>query len=107
MNLIVGAYGLICLSIFVAAVVHSNVLSPGEDAVEPLALLVVPIAFNVCYTLGWIVEVPVRVIWPSLSWKAGTLLMLLGLVFSFCVLSLPAIFWVGYIALQAVGIVKS
>ena len=31
-------------------------LQPGEDAVEPMALLLAPFAMNLCYTAGWVAE---------------------------------------------------
>src|ERR1700677_4510188 len=36
-NLLIGVYGIFCLSVFFWAILSSNVLQPGEDAVEPMA----------------------------------------------------------------------
>ena len=105
-NLLIGAYGVVCLLIFFAAISSSHVLQPGEDAVEPIALILVPIAFNICYTFGWVVEATARAVMPRLSPKLGPRLLLAGLAFSLCVISLPAVFWGGYFLLHALGIVK-
>jgi hypothetical protein len=99
-NLLIGVYGISCLAVFFWAVVSSDVLQPGEDAVEPIAIMFAPFFFNICYTLGWLVEVPARLANPELSPNFGPLLMKLGLGFSFCVISIPAVFWVGYRCLQ-------
>ncbi|HZZ45073.1 MAG TPA: hypothetical protein VFE58_19205 [Tepidisphaeraceae bacterium] len=105
-NLLIFVYGTVCLVIFFAAINSSHVLQPGEDAVEPIAIIVAPIAFNICYTLGWLVEAPVRLVAPGLTPKLGPRLLLMGLIFSCCMISLPALFWGGYFILHALGIVK-
>jgi hypothetical protein len=105
-NLLVAAYGVVCLLIFFWAITSAGVLQPGEDAVEPLAILAAPILFNVAYTLGWMVEAPARAAVPNLSPKFGPRLLMLGLAFSFCVISLPALFWGAYRCLQIVRLIK-
>ena len=58
-NLVVGAVGL--ASIVVFEIVANSMIPRGEDAVEPLLLLVgifaYGVACNVAYTLGWIGEI--------------------------------------------------
>src|SRR4051812_19264229 len=105
-NLVIGIYGIVCLLISFAAINASHVLQPGEDAVEPMAIILAPIAFNVCYTFGWLVEAAVRIAAPAASPKLGPRLLLAGLIFSFCVISLPAVFWLGYVCLKALGIIR-
>ncbi len=105
-NVLIGAYGIVCFLIFFAAINGSKVLQPGEDAVEPIAIILVPIAFNICYTFGWLVEAPARALAPGLTPKLGPRLLLVGLLFSFCIISLPAVFWVGYLLLHVLGIAK-
>ncbi|WP_165072845.1 hypothetical protein [Paludisphaera rhizosphaerae] len=102
-NLVVGAYGVVCLAIFFWGLSGSGELKPGEDAVEPLALLAAPIMFDVCYTLGWVVEALARRSHPDLPRWLGPLLMALGLAFSLAVVTMPAAFWGGYRCLQIVG----
>src|SRR5208282_2455854 len=59
-NLIVGFYGLICLVVFYWAINSSGQLKEGDDAIEPLALIFAPIGVNICYTLGWFVQLLFR-----------------------------------------------
>lgn len=86
-NLLIGVYGIVCLLIFYAVITHSPALQPGEDAVEPLAVILAPIAFNVCYTLGWLVETSARALAPRLTPKLGPRLLFIGLVFSLIVVT--------------------
>jgi hypothetical protein len=101
-NLLIGVHGILCLVVIFWAITSSHALEPGEDAFEPLAILITPVLFNVCYTLGWLVEVPARLANPKLSPRFGPLLMKLGLGFSFCVISSPAAIWAAYRCLQLV-----
>ena len=54
----------IAVPIFFVAIMHSGELNPGEDAVEPLALLAAPVLANVAYTLGWFTEIIVDLVLP-------------------------------------------
>jgi len=60
------------------AIATSGHLHPGEDAVEPIALLAAPFGINLLYTLGWLVEVPARLLRPGLSPRFGQLLLKMG-----------------------------
>jgi len=102
-NLIIGAYGIVCLIVFLLAAESSGRIPPGEDAVEPIALLFAPFAVNLLYTLGWLVEVPVRLILPDLSPRFGPLLMKLGLALGLFFVTLPAAIWVAILLLQFAG----
>ncbi len=57
-NIAVGVAGLLTVAIML--VIGSLVAAPGEDAVEPVVLIVgvagYAVAANVLYTLGWITE---------------------------------------------------
>jgi hypothetical protein len=103
-NIIVGAYGILCLVVFFAAITTSGHLQPGEDAVEPLALIAAPIVVNILYTLGWIVELTYRRIQPDLSLRFGPRLLKVGLGLGLFFSTLPAAFWTGYRLLQWVGV---
>lgn len=103
-NLIVGGYGFVCLVVFFAAITTSGHLGPGEDAVEPLALIAAPIAINLLYTLGWTVEVVYRSIEPDVSPRFGPRLLALGLALGLSLCTLPAAFWGGYRILEWVGV---
>lgn len=92
-NLSIGAYGIVCLGLFYWAILSSGTLQPGEDAVEPLALMAAPFLVNICYTCGWLVELLARRARPSLSPRFGPWLLKLGLTFSLLVISGPAVYW--------------
>src|SRR5262245_8681402 len=99
-NIVVGSYGVLCLVVFYWAILTSGHLRPGEDAVEPIALLAAPFGINLFYTLGWLVEVPARLLRPGLSPRFGPLLLKLGLGLGLFLLTLPAVLWGGYRLLQ-------
>lgn len=64
---------------------------PGEDPVEPIAVLLFAFMANVCYTAGWVVEI-LRITpapWRRLFFWGGTL-------FSMGVALLPGLLWVGH-----------
>jgi hypothetical protein len=103
-NIIVMAYGALGFVIFLWAITTSGQLQPGEDAVEPLALLAAPFVVNLLYTLGWFVEVPARHLVPGLSPGFGPMLLKLGLGFGLFLITMPAVFWGGYRLLQLVGV---
>jgi hypothetical protein len=99
-NLLIGFYGIVCLVLFYWAITTSGQLQPGEDAEEPLALILAPFAANACYTLGWLLELPMRFFIPELSPMFSPVLLKLGIGISFFIISVPAVFWVGYRVLQ-------
>lgn len=105
-NLIVGVWGLVALALLAARIHGAGVLKPGEDGVEPLALLFAPIAVNLCYTAGWLVDVPLRWIRPSFSPRFTPWLFRLGFGLSLFVVSLPAGFWGGYGLLQGLPVLR-
>jgi hypothetical protein len=103
-NVLIGVYGICSLGIFVWALDSSGHLQPGEDAVEPLAIMVAPLAINALYTLGWLVEVPATLIGPRPLPMLGPTLLKLGLGLGLTLSSLPAVCWVSICALQFVGL---
>jgi hypothetical protein len=103
-NIIIGTYGMLCLVVFFAAITTSGHLQPGEDAVEPLAMMMAPIIVNVLYTLGWIVEIVYRSIAPDVSPRFGPRLLKLGLGLGLFFSTLPAAYWSGYRLIQWVGV---
>jgi hypothetical protein len=105
-NVIIGAYGLLCLAVFFWAITTSGHLKPGEDAVEPLALLAAPFGINALYTLGWLVEVPSRFLVRRLSPRFGPVLLALGLALGLFLISIPAGLWVAYRILQGLGLLR-
>ena len=103
-NVFVAVYGLGCLAVFLWGILGSGRLRPGEDAIEPLALLGAPVAVNLCYTLGWLVEVPARLLIRALTPGFSPLLLKAGVVLSVALMSIPAVAWGGYHVLQLVGL---
>lgn len=101
-NLLIVGYGVPCSVVFFIALSTSGHLLPGEDAVEPIAFLAAPIGINVLYTLGWLVEAPVRLVVPSLSPRLGPNLLKLGMGLGLFLISTPALFWAGYCVVQLV-----
>lgn len=105
-NLVVGTYGALCFAVFFWAITTSGHLQPGEDAVEPIALMAAPVGINALYALGWLVEVAVRLPMPDLSPRFGPLLLKLGFWFGLFLITVPAGCWAGYRLLQLTGVVK-
>ena len=94
-NLIVGCVGFVCLLLFFLFIHLAHELTPGEDAVEPMALFIAPILFNVAYTGGWIAELMLRIVWREQTSRIAPALFKLGLTFSLFVVMLPAVVWFG------------
>jgi hypothetical protein len=102
-NLVIGAIAVICFVVYYISITTTGVLEPGEDALEPLALMAAPLMFiliNVCYTAGWLLDAPVRLFIPSLSSRFTLWLFILGFAFSLLVVSFPAVYWGAYRCLQ-------
>jgi hypothetical protein len=98
-NVIVLAAALVSFVLFFVANLASGDLPPGEDAVEPLGLIagtiLFPVAINVCYTLGWLVEAPLRSLVRRPLRNLGPALFSTGLAFSLLVVTAPAAYWIG------------
>ena len=103
-NFVVGFIGFISLIIFYLAISSSDYLKPGEDAVEPIALISAPILFNIAYTGGWLAEIALRFLWRDFQPSTGTILLKVGITFSLFVVLLPSVFWGCYWLLHATGI---
>jgi hypothetical protein len=106
-NLIIGIYSFLSLIVFYLALNFSGHLQPGEDAVEPLAILIAPFIINILYTLGWFTELLARMANPTFFAYSVTirpLMFKLGLAFSFFVVSIPSGYWIVFCILQLCGI---
>ncbi len=90
-NLFLVAIGIPGLLLFFRAISASDSLAPGEDAVEPIALAAAPIAANIAYTAGWLVEGVLLGQRPGPP--IGPWLMKAGLLFSITVVFFPAVLW--------------
>jgi hypothetical protein len=88
-NLFLAVVGLPSLLLFYWTMNASHSVPPGEDAVEPMAVIVAPVLANIAYTLGWIAEgVGRNRPWVS---PAGPRLMRMGLWFSLFVVVFPSL----------------
>ena len=92
-NLILGVVGLVSLLLFFLFVHLAGELYPGEDVIEPIALLLAPILVNIAYTAGWIAELFLRVVWRETSSTIAPILFKLGLSFSLLCAVSPAMIW--------------
>jgi hypothetical protein len=93
-------YNAILLVVGVSAIagmewLMTKVIPLGEDAVEPMILVLGVLVYgfiaNLCYTLGWVVELWGRKVDPSSARRRGQWMFRAGLLFSCVVTSLP--FW--------------
>jgi hypothetical protein len=108
-NLVIGAFAVVCFVVYCISLSSTGVLEPGEDVVEPLALMAIPfvvLLINICYTAGWLLDAPLRFFVPSLSSRFTSWLFILGFAFSLLVVSFPAVFWGGYRLLQLLHILR-
>jgi hypothetical protein len=105
-NFIVGITGLCSLLLFYFFISRTNALKPGEDAVEPIALLAAPFVMNICYTVSWVVEAFLDKAHSEDGEFLGPKLLKSGLKISVFVAILPAAFWGGYWLLQVIGLIR-
>jgi hypothetical protein len=89
-NLVLFAVGIPSFVLFLTFIVASGELEPGEDAVEPIALLAAPFLFNFCYTAGWVCEIGLTKVGLR---ETGPLLLRMGLALSLFLTLLPAALW--------------
>ncbi len=92
-NLIVGLLGIASLAMFFLFIHLAHELKPGEDAVEPLALILAPIVINILYTGGWVCELLLRITWKEKSPDIGPIFLKTGISFSVCVVLFPIVMW--------------
>jgi len=104
-NIIVGSVGVCSLVLFFVFITHCDVLEPGEDAEEPIVIILAPFLINVCYTGGWFVEIVSRFILRERVERLGPLLLKLGLGFSLLVALLPSVYWGFYWLLLSMHII--
>ncbi|MHB1001540.1 MAG: hypothetical protein ACYC27_20055 [Armatimonadota bacterium] len=102
-NIIVGLGGIVSLVLFFLFIIMSGHLEPGEDAVEPLALImsaiVGPPIINLCYTAGWVADILSRAVFKRHR-SASLALFIAGTLFSLLIIGLPAEYW-GYVVLTS------
>jgi hypothetical protein len=93
-------YNALLLVVGVTAIVGmewlmNKVIPMGEDAIEPMALILGVVVYgimaNLCYTLGWVIELLGRKADPAAARQRGQRMFRAGLLFSCVLTSLP--FW--------------
>ena len=92
-NILIGTIGIISLILLFKFVGESETAHPGEDIVEPISLLLTPIAINFCYTFGWIGEIAFSRIWKVDDPKLGTKLLRTGTGITLVFILLPTLIW--------------
>ncbi|HEU4752386.1 MAG TPA: hypothetical protein VFU47_04685 [Armatimonadota bacterium] len=106
-NRVVGAAGLFTLLANAALMTFV----PHPTPLDVRAMLVVSavygLAANVCYSLGWLLEVVALAVWGRSAPRLGPLLFRQGLIFSVGLTLLPVLFasvsWVVRVVLAVVG----
>ncbi len=95
-NVFIFVYAVLAISAHFWLINVTGQVKDGENFIEPMAFIIGivagPIAINICYTLGWLVEAPLRLIKPTLSPKLSPILLKLGIGFSMLFFALPALF---------------
>lgn len=87
-NLVVGSAGLVTLSVVSAfSLVLPNMGPPSGELL--VAILGYAFLANVCYSLGWVLEMLARLIWGPRAPLMGPLLFREGLIFSVGLTLLP------------------
>ena len=102
-NIIVGSIGLCSLLLFFMFINAADVLDTGEDAFEPIGLLLAPFVMNLGYTAGWVVELFFSQVVREQETIAPKLLKA-GMVFSLAVVLFPSVFWGAYLLLKVAGL---
>jgi hypothetical protein len=87
----VGITGFVSLVLFEVIMNAPGMLKPGEDAVEPMVVVVMPILINICYTAGSVVELAARLFGQSDTSRLGLSLFKTGLTFSLIVVWVPTV----------------
>jgi hypothetical protein len=102
-NVVIGTVGLISLVIYYFLLETSGYLKPGEDAIEPFALILAPILINICYTGGWIAELVLR-LFGLKEKRIATVLLGIGMVVSLLCALAPALMWTVLRLLMVFGV---
>jgi hypothetical protein len=96
-NIVLGLVGAVSLLATFFLIAASGVLEPGEDAIEPIAWIGLPLLggmfFNACYTAGWAVELLIRCASPEAPASLGLVLFIGGTLLSLGVVLSPAVCW--------------
>lgn len=94
-NIIIGSIGFIGFLFFYFSL-RATHISSKEIAGEPLelnmfALIGFPIALNLCYTLGWIVEAALGKVWDDDRFSLASRMMRFGMDISLFIVLVPTV----------------
>lgn len=97
-NVIVLSAAIISLGVYFVLLSATSSIAPGQDSVEPVGLMgdavVFPIAVNVLYTLGWVIEASVRFGAKKRLLQLGPVLLGIGIAASLVIVLTPTLVWV-------------
>ena len=102
-NAVVLGIGFVSYVIFLCVMSLPGMLKPGEDAVEPLAVMAAPILFNIAYCAGPVTENIVGLFTRYRNRPLGPSLMMLGVSFSLILVGLPTFVSVLGLMARAMG----
>jgi hypothetical protein len=108
-NLIVGVAGLITILLAILSSVAAAILcgKPLPLPDPPVAVVIMPIMYaiaaNVCYTMGWLVEIVIAMPWKNRWPDFATVTLAVGLLFSVLLTLVPGILFVGLTLVQCVA----
>ena len=87
-NIIVLITGILSIIILEKAASGRVHLALGEDLFEPILIPIFAFLCNVCYTIGWLIEIFIR---PSSTF--GPKMFKVGVYFTLFIVFLPATIW--------------
>lgn len=106
-NIIVAISGFVSLILFYVFILASGELEPGEDAVEPLALIAAAFILPLAINIGWIFESFYYLLTKYLLFKepkkVNRIPFSIGLIFSIALVFVPSVFWCGYLLAELFG----
>ena len=107
-NLILVGPGIVGLLLFFLIIHFAADLKPGEDAIEPMALLFAPVLLNICFSVGWVAELFLRFVWrQDDSPILGPVFLKLGLSFSLFVIFSPSGLWILSLIMKVIDVWKA
>ena len=94
-NLLIGSVGFVGLIFFFIFAEATHKIPPGEDLVEPIAILFAPIFINICYTAGEVLELVFGRVWKYRikNEPTATSLLKFGTLLSLILVLFPSVSW--------------
>lgn len=96
-NIIIGSIGFISFLILYffmrTAPMSSRELVGERFELTIFTLIGLPVALNLCYTLGWVVEVTLGKVWADDRFSLASRMMRFGLGISLFIVLFPSVVW--------------